>query len=88
MPLSLYADIGSDSLRLCFTIIEAYVVLCAASPDLFMQVERHLSFPLLLLLLLLLFLYLQNCAEITATACSSYLEDVKPEGVLAIVQVE
>lgn len=32
-------DIGSNSLILCFDIIDAYIVLCSPSPELFIQVK-------------------------------------------------
>lgn len=58
-------DIGSDSLEMCFKIMDAYVVLCTSDPTQFVQ----------------------GCGEVIVQGCQSYLCDVRPEGVVAIVKV-
>lgn len=35
---SVIADIDSDSLEMCFKIMDAYIVLCASNPEQFTQV--------------------------------------------------
>lgn len=80
--------------------MDAYIVLCSSDPDQFMKVSGvqiilskmlckflslslslSSSFPSCLLSIL------QSCAEVIVQGCQYYVCDVKPEGVVTIVNV-